>query len=62
MTFGTGEVPGQKFLEALKQIDYGGPLAFEREAGNSREADIAAGDARLAVRDLRDHLERPGAE
>ena len=38
--FGTGQVNPSEFLQALKQTGYSGPLAIEREAGNSRVADV----------------------
>jgi L-ribulose-5-phosphate 3-epimerase len=40
--FGTGQVPVKRFLAALKQIGYRGPLVIEREAGNQRGADVRA--------------------
>lgn len=40
--FGTGEVPPRKFLEALHAVGYRGPLSIEREAGDTRMADIRA--------------------
>lgn len=46
--FGTGQVPPAGFLEALKEVGYAGPLAIEREAGNSRVADV-----RTAIETLR---------
>lgn len=39
--FGTGQVPPQEFLDALHAAGYTGPLAIEREAGESRMQDIA---------------------
>ena len=39
--FGTGEVPPKEFLRALKDAGYAGPLAIEREAGDTRSEDIA---------------------
>jgi L-ribulose-5-phosphate 3-epimerase len=41
--FGTGQVDVRRFLAALKEIGYDGPLALEREAGDNRLGDIAAG-------------------
>jgi sugar phosphate isomerase/epimerase len=38
--WGTGQVGGAEFLKALKQIDYEGALAVEREAGDDRLGDI----------------------
>ncbi|HZL33731.1 MAG TPA: sugar phosphate isomerase/epimerase family protein [Tepidisphaeraceae bacterium] len=40
--FGAGAVGPQRFLDALRQIHYAGPLAIEREAGNQRMADVRA--------------------
>jgi sugar phosphate isomerase/epimerase len=42
VAFGTGQVGPQRFLAALHRIDYRGPLAIEREAGNQRMADVRA--------------------
>ena len=39
--FGTGQVPPKDFLRALKDAGYTGPLAIEREAGDTRLGDIA---------------------
>ena len=39
--FGTGEVPPKEFLRALRDAGYAGPLIIEREAGETRMADIA---------------------
>ena len=39
--FGTGEVPPLEFLRALHDAGYTGPLAIEREAGETRMQDIA---------------------
>ena len=39
--FGTGQVPPKEFLRALKDAGYTGPLAIEREAGETRIQDIA---------------------
>jgi L-ribulose-5-phosphate 3-epimerase len=41
--FGTGQVDVRRFLAALKEIGYDGPLALEREAGDNRLGDIASG-------------------
>ena len=38
--FGSGQVGPARFLEALKGVGYGGPLAVEREAGSARLADV----------------------
>ena len=46
--FGTGQVGPKRFLDALRAIDYDGPLAIEREAGNDR-----MGDVRKAIDALR---------
>ena len=40
-TWGDGEVGGDTFLRVLKEIDYDGPLAIERESGDDRVGDIA---------------------
>jgi len=45
--WGQGEVPHETFLNTLKEIDYAGTLAIEREAGDDR-----LGDIRLAVEAL----------
>ena len=42
VAFGTGEVGPKRFLAALDRIDYRGPLAIEREAGNQRMTDVKA--------------------
>src|SRR5665213_1765484 len=39
--FGTGNVGAARFMNALKQAGYSGPLAIEREAGNDRMGDVA---------------------
>lgn len=52
--FGKGDVNPARFLKALHLIGYSGPIAIEREAGNSRLEDVqfaikslqAAGDGR----------------
>ncbi|HZZ44870.1 MAG TPA: sugar phosphate isomerase/epimerase family protein [Tepidisphaeraceae bacterium] len=51
--FGTGAVPHGAFLEALAEVKYGGPLVIEREAGQSRMADV-----KVAI----ETLERIGTE
>lgn len=38
--FGHGQVPHKQFLEALARVNYTGPLAIEREAGDARLADV----------------------
>lgn len=38
--FGSGQVGAKRFLEALRAIQYDGPLAIEREAGNDRLGDV----------------------
>lgn len=38
--WGTGQVDGTEFLKALKQINFAGALAIEREAGDNRLEDI----------------------
>jgi L-ribulose-5-phosphate 3-epimerase len=47
--FGTGAVNPRAFLGALKAAGYKGPLAIEREAGNSRMDDV-----RTAIRALQE--------
>jgi sugar phosphate isomerase/epimerase len=39
--FGQGEVPAREFLSALRGVGYTGPLVIEREAGDTRMADVA---------------------
>ena len=39
--FGTGQVPAKEFLRALADAGFTGPLAIEREAGETRMKDIA---------------------
>ena len=39
--FGTGQVPPKEFLRALEDAGYTGPLAIEREAGDTRMEDVA---------------------
>jgi len=41
--FGKGQVDPVEFLTALREVGYTGPLAFEREAGNDRVADVKSG-------------------
>jgi len=38
--FGTGQVGAKRILEALKEVNYTGPLAIEREAGAQRTQDV----------------------
>ena len=38
--FGSGHVPHAEFIEALRRINYRGPLVIEREAGNQRMDDV----------------------
>jgi len=38
--FGTGQVPPREFLNALHAVGYRGPVTIEREAGETRMADI----------------------
>jgi sugar phosphate isomerase/epimerase len=38
--FGTGQVGPKRFLQALHDVNYTGPLCIEREAGDQRLADI----------------------
>jgi sugar phosphate isomerase/epimerase len=45
--FGTGVVNPAAFLEALHEVGYRGPLVIEREAGNSRMADVRTAIAAL---------------
>lgn len=45
--FGTGQVDVRRFLGALKEAAYKGPLVFEREAGDDRVADLRNGLAAL---------------
>lgn len=46
--WGEGEVGGQEFLTALKEIGFAGALAIEREAGNDRLSDMRLAAQRLA--------------
>jgi len=43
VALGQGEVGIARYLEALKEIGYEGPLMIEREAGNDRIGDIRRG-------------------
>ena len=45
--FGTGQVGPQRFLQALHDVGYAGPLAIEREAGEQRLQDV-----RIAIQSL----------
>jgi sugar phosphate isomerase/epimerase len=47
VAFGTGNVGPKRFLAALKDVGYTGPLAIEREAGNDR-----MGDVKIAIDNL----------
>ncbi len=38
--FGTGQIGPKRFLQALHEVGYTGPLCIEREAGNQRLADV----------------------
>jgi sugar phosphate isomerase/epimerase len=40
---GEGDVPFEKYIKALKEIDYDGFFTIERETGNERVADIVKG-------------------
>ncbi len=42
VVFGQGQVGAERFLEALGDIGYEGPLVIEREAGENRMADVKA--------------------
>lgn len=46
--FGTGQVGAAALLKAFREVGYRGPLAIEREAGDSRLADV-----RTAIESLR---------
>ncbi|MBL7076814.1 MAG: sugar phosphate isomerase/epimerase [Kiritimatiellae bacterium] len=46
--WGDGEVQADAFVNALKEIGYAGAIAIEREAGDSRVADITAAVERLS--------------
>lgn len=45
--FGTGQVNPKKFLVALRNVGYSGPLCIEREAGTQRLADVKTAIAAL---------------
>ena len=45
VTTGTGDVPWPKFFHTLRELDFNGTCCIEREAGNSRVADIQAAKA-----------------
>ncbi|MEP4079284.1 sugar phosphate isomerase/epimerase family protein [Haloferula sp.] len=48
--WGEGDVDCGAFLDALKEVPYSGPVAIEREAGDTRSADIKlAADRLLSV-------------
>jgi sugar phosphate isomerase/epimerase len=47
--WGDGEVGGDAFLKALKEIGYDGVLAIERESGDDRVGDIALAVERLSA-------------
>lgn len=47
--FGTGRVRPGEFLRALREIGYSGPLAIEREAGDSRVKDVRTAIASLST-------------
>ena len=49
--FGAGIVGASRFVHALAQIGYSGPLAIEREAGNDR-----MGDVNIAIQTLQKTL------
>ncbi len=40
VVWGEGQAGGRQFLQTLKDLNYGGALAVEREGGDQREADI----------------------
>jgi len=46
--WGDGQVGGDDFLKALRQIGYSGVLAIEREAGENRFEDIKLAAERLS--------------
>ena len=50
VTVGTGDVDWPAFFKTLEELNYKGPLCFEREAGEQRVEDIRAG--REFVEDL----------
>ncbi len=43
VTIGTGQVNWPEFFKVLGEIGFSGYCAFEREAGNQRQADIRTG-------------------
>jgi L-ribulose-5-phosphate 3-epimerase len=45
--FGAGQVGAARFLQALHEVGYTGPLCIEREAGNQRLTDVKAAVAAL---------------
>lgn len=45
--WGTGQVDTEKFLETLKEVNFSGALAIEREAGDNRLGDIKGAIERL---------------
>ena len=47
MPWGEGEVGGESFLKALREIGYEGTLAIERESGDDRFGDIGLAVERL---------------
>ena len=47
MPWGDGQASGEKFLDALKQIDYSGAIAIERESGDNRLDEIKLAIKRL---------------
>ena len=49
VVWGTGELGASEFLEALKQADFAGALAVEREAGSDRLGDIKSAIDNLAM-------------
>lgn len=52
VAWGDGQAGGDKFLDALKSINYSGVLSVEREAGNTRLEDV-----KLAVKRVNSFLE-----
>lgn len=59
--FGTGEVGPARFLAALKEAGYTGPLAIEREAGTSRMEDVKRAIEVLRAEPLEPALLNPAA-
>jgi L-ribulose-5-phosphate 3-epimerase len=49
VVWGTGEVGSSEFLTALKQADFAGALAIEREAGSDRLGDIKSAIDKLVM-------------